>query len=57
MEEVTPQAIEAAKQELAMLQAEIATLKAKKSIVECIRETFAQAQPVSVLNAGLCRWQ
>ena len=25
-------------------------LKAKKSIVECIRETFAQAQPVSVLK-------
>lgn len=49
MDEIN-QAIEAAKAELAMLQAEIATLKAKKSIVECIRETFAQAQPVSVLK-------
>ena len=49
MDEIN-QAIEAAKEELAMLQAEIATLKAKKSIVECIRETFAQAQPVSVLK-------
>ncbi len=44
------QAVEAAKQELAMLQAEIATLKARKSIVECIREAFAQGQPVSVLK-------
>ena len=34
MDEIN-QAIEAAKAELAMLQAEIATLKAKKSIVEC----------------------
>lgn len=33
-----------------MLQAEIATLKARKSIVECIRETFAQAQPILVLK-------
>ena len=49
MDEIN-QAIEAAKAELAMLQAEIATLKAKKSIVECIRETFSQAQPVSVLK-------
>ena len=49
MDEIN-QAIEAAKAELTMLQAEIATLKAKKSIVECIREAFAQAQPVSVLK-------
>lgn len=49
MDEIN-QAIEAAKAELAMLQAEIATLKAKKCIVECIRETFSQAQPVSVLK-------
>lgn len=49
MDEIN-QAIEAAKQELAMLQAEIATLKARKSIVECIREAFAQGQPVSVLK-------
>ena len=44
------QAIEAAKQELAMLQAEIDTLKARRSIIECIRETFAQVRPVSVLK-------
>ena len=44
------QAIEAAKQELAMLQAEIDTLKARRSIIECIRETFGQARPVSVLK-------
>ena len=44
------QAIEAAKQELAVLQAEIDTLKARRSIIECIRETFAQAKPVSVLK-------
>lgn len=42
--------IDAARQELAMLQAEIETLKARKSIIECIRETFAQARPVSVLK-------
>lgn len=49
MDEIN-QAIEAAKQELAMLQAEIDTLRARKSIIECIRETLAQAQPVSVLK-------
>lgn len=49
MDEIN-QAIEAAKEELAVLQAEIATLKARKSIVECIREAFAQEQPVSVLK-------
>ena len=38
-----------------MLQAEIATLRARKSIVECIREAFAQAQPVSVLKRKTCR--
>ena len=42
--------IDAARQELAMIQAEIETLKARRSIVECIRENFAQAQPVSVLK-------
>ena len=42
--------IDAARQELAMIQAEIETLKARRSIIECIRETFAQAQPVSVLK-------
>ena len=40
--------IDAARQELSLLQAEIETLKARKSIIECIRETFAQARPVSV---------
>ena len=49
------QAIEAAKQELAVLQAEIDTLRARKSIVECIRETFAQEQPVSVLKRKVRR--
>ena len=49
MDEIN-QAIEAAKEELAMLQAEIATLKARKSIGECIREAFAQGQPISVLK-------
>ena len=33
-----------------MLQAEIDTLKARRSIIECIRETFAQVRPVSVLK-------
>ena len=42
--------IDAARQELAMIQAEIETLKARRSIIECIRETFAQVQPVSVLK-------
>ena len=49
MEELN-QAVEAARQELAMLQAEIDTLRARKSIIECIRETFSQARPVSVLK-------
>lgn len=49
------QAIEAAKQELAMLQAEIDTLRARRSIIECIRETFAQARPVSVLKRKVRR--
>lgn len=46
---------ETARQELAMLQAEIDTLRARKSIVECIRETFAQARPVSVLKRKVRR--
>ena len=54
MDEIN-QAIEAAKQELAMLQAEIDTLRARKSIVECLRETFAQARPVSVLKRKVRR--
>lgn len=54
MDEIN-QAIEAAKQELAMLQAEIDTLKVRRSIIECIRETFAQAHPVSVLKRKVRR--
>jgi len=54
MDEIN-QAIEAARQELAMLQAEIDTLRARKSIVECLRETFAQARPVSVLKRKVRR--
>ena len=42
--------IDVSKQELSILQAEIETLKARKSVVECIRETFAQARPVLVLR-------
>jgi uncharacterized small protein (DUF1192 family) len=47
--------IDTARQELAMLQAEIETLKARKSVIECIRETFVQAQPVSVLKRKVRR--
>ena len=54
MDEIN-QVIEAAKQELAILEAEIATLKARKSIIECIREAFAQGQPVSVLKRKVRR--
>lgn len=55
MDENLTQAINEARQELAMLQAEIDTLKARKSIVECIREAFAQGQPVSVLKRKVRR--
>ena len=44
------QTIEELKQEISALQAEIETLKAKKSIAECIRESFAQERPVRVLK-------
>ena len=54
MDEIN-QAVEAARQELAMLQAEIDTLRARKSVIECIRETFAQEQPVSVLKRKVRR--
>ena len=47
--------IEAARQELAMVQAELDTLRARKSIAECIRETFSQAQPVQVLKRKVRR--
>ena len=51
----TTQAIEAAKQELAMLQAEIDTLKARKSIIECVRESYTQTQPVTILKRRVHR--
>ena len=44
------QIVEELKQEISLLQAEIETLKARRSIIECIRETFSQARPVSVLK-------
>ena len=44
------QIVEELKQERSLLQAEIETLKAKKSIAECIRESFAQERPVRVLK-------
>lgn len=44
------QEIEAARQELAMVQAELDTLRARKSIAECIRETFSQTQPVQIIK-------
>ena len=44
------QTIEELKQEISLLQAEIETLKARKSIAECIRESFAQERPVRVLK-------
>ena len=47
--------INSSRQELALLQAEIETLKARKSIIECIRETFAKARPVSVLKRKVRR--
>jgi hypothetical protein len=47
--------IDTARHELAMLNAEIETLRARKSIIECIRETFDQARPVSVLKRKVRR--
>ena len=44
--------IEAARQELAMVQAELDTLRARKSIAECIRETFSQVQPIQIIIKG-----
>ena len=44
------QTIEELKQEISLLQAEIETLKAKKSIAECIRESFSLERPVRVLK-------
>ena len=47
--------IEAARQELAMVQAELDTLRARKSIAECIRETFSQTQPVQIIKRKVRR--
>ena len=49
------QKIEAARQELAMVQAELDTLRARKSIAECIRETFSQVQPVQIIKRKVRR--
>ena len=49
------QKIEAARQELAMVQAELDTLRARKSIAECIRETFSQTQPVQIIKRKVRR--
>lgn len=54
MDEIT-QAIETAKQELAMLQAEINTLKARKSIIECIREGYSREPLTGVLKRKVRR--
>ena len=54
MDEIN-QAIEAAKQELAILEAEIATLKARKSIIECIREGYSQEPLTGVLKRKVRR--
>lgn len=50
MDEKTPQTTEAAHQELAALHAEIETLRAKKSIAECIRETISVGLPIKPLK-------
>ena len=47
--------IEAARQELAMVQAELDTLRTKRSIAECIRETFSQVQPVQIIKRKVRR--
>ena len=49
------QKIEAARQELAMVQAELDTLRARKSIAECIRETFSQVQPIQIIKRKVRR--
>ena len=49
MDEINTQ-IEAARQELAALQAEIETLRAKKSIAECVREAYSVGMPIRVLK-------
>ena len=49
------QKIEAARMELDMVQAELDTLRARKSIAECIRETFSQTQPVQIIKRKVRR--
>lgn len=49
MDEINTQ-VEAARQELAALQAEIETLRAKKSIAECVREAYSVGMPIRVLK-------
>lgn len=50
MEENTVQTIETAHQELDFLQAEIDTLRARRSIAECIREELAPDHPIHVIK-------
>ena len=38
-----------------MVQAELDTLRARKSIAECIRETFSQVQPIQVIKRKVRR--
>ena len=54
MDEIN-QAIEAAKQELAILEAQIATLKARKSIIECIRKDYSREPLTGVLKRKVRR--
>lgn len=54
MEELN-QAIEDAEMELLLLRAEISTLSARKSMVECVREAFAQEQPINILKKKVRR--
>ena len=49
------QKIEAARMELDMVQAELDTLRARRSIAECIRETFSQTQPVQIIKRKVRR--
>lgn len=50
MDENIANKVEAAKQELAILQAEIETLRAKKSIAESIRDAYATELPIKMLK-------
>lgn len=50
MDENIANKVEAARHELTMLQAEIETLRAKKSIAECIRNAYATELHIKVLK-------